>query len=90
MDIKILEETKSKLKFELVGKTHTLANALAKELWNDKDVAVAGYSVPHYQVSNAILVVETQKGDPKKALLGAISRLNKKNKELIAKVKKIN
>lgn len=89
MEIKVVEQTKSKLKVELVGKTHTLANALTKELWNDKNVTVAGYNLPHPQVTNVALIVETSKGDPKKALSGAISRLKKDNKALNLSLKKI-
>ena len=73
MDVNILEKEKKRLKFELVGKTHTLANALSKELWNDKNVVVAGYTVEHPMVSNAVMIVETDKTDPKKALTSAIS-----------------
>ena len=89
MDINVLEKDKNRLKFALVGKTHTLANALSKELWNDKDVAVAGYTVEHPMVSDAVMVVETEKGDPKKALASAISRLKKKNKEFLTQIKKL-
>ena len=89
MEIKIIEQTKNRLKFELLGKTHTLTNILSKELWNDKSVVVAGYTLPHPQVSNAALVVETKQGSPKKSLMAAISRLKKKNKSLLAAVKKI-
>jgi len=89
MEIKVIEQTKNKLKIELVGKTYTLANALSKELWNDKNIVVAGYTLPHPQVSNVALIIETSKGDPKKALSGAISRLKKDNKALNILVKKI-
>ena len=89
MEIKVLESDKKRLKFELIGKTHTIANVLSKELWNDKDVAVAGYTVEHPEISNAIMIVETNKGSPKKALASALSRLSKKNKEFLALVKKL-
>ena len=89
MEIKVLEQTKTRLRVELVGKTHTLANALTKELWNDKNIIVAGYNLPHPQVSNVALIIETNKGDPKKALSGTISRLKKDNKALNVLVKKI-
>jgi len=89
MEIKILEKGKNRLKFELVGKTHTLANVLSKELWNDKDVAVAGYTIEHPLTGNAKMVVETHSSDPKKALINAIERLKKKNKEFLSLVKKI-
>lgn len=89
MEIKVLEAEKTRLKFELVGKTHTLANVLSKELWNDSDVAVAGYTLEHPMTTNATMIVETHKGDAKKALLSAIGRLKKQNKEFVALVKKL-
>ncbi len=87
MEIKVQEKTKNRLKVELIGKTHTLCNLLSKELWNDKDVVIAGYTLEHPITSNAVLTVETSKGDVKKALLDAISRASKYNKEFLAKFK---
>ncbi|MFH1455770.1 MAG: DNA-directed RNA polymerase subunit L [archaeon] len=88
MEIIVLESTKTRLKFELVGKTHTLGNILAKELWQDKDIEFAGYHLEHPQTKNAVLIIEVKKGDPKKALIDAIARLEKQNKEFIDLVKK--
>lgn len=89
MEINVLESEKTRLKFELIGKTHTLANILSKELWNDKDIAVAGYTVEHPMKGNALMIVETHKGDVKKAITAAIARLKKQNKEFVALVKKL-
>ncbi len=89
MEIKVLESTKNRLKLEIVGEQHTIPNAVSKELWNDKSVVVAGYTLDHPMISNAVLIVETKSGNPKKALLGAISRLGKKSKNFLASVKKI-
>ena len=89
MEIKILEQTKNRLKLELLERSHTLANALSKELWNDKDIEVAGYTLEHPLINNsAIMIVETSGSDPKKAVLAAITRLKKKNKEFVANFKK--
>ncbi|MFH0797863.1 MAG: DNA-directed RNA polymerase subunit L [Candidatus Woesearchaeota archaeon] len=88
MKINIIDHTSNRLKFELEGKSHTLCNALSSELWNDKDVAVAGYTLDHPLIGSSILIVETTKGDPKKALLSAIDRLKKKNKEFLSAMKK--
>jgi len=88
MEVNILESEKNKLKVELVGKTHTLANIITKELWNDKDVEVAGYNVMHPQTSNAILVIETKKKDAKKVLLDTIKNLNKKSSNFVKLAKK--
>ena len=88
MEIKILDDKKNKLIVEAKGIGHTLCNVIKSELWNDKDVAVAGYTLEHPLIGSSILIVETSKGDPKKALLSAIDRLKKKNKEYMSAVKK--
>ena len=89
MDIKILEETKERLKIEIIGEDHTLSNILRKELWNDKSVKVAGYRIEHPMVGSPILLVESDK-DAKKALFDAVNRLRQKHKELLELVKKLH
>ncbi|MBI4447891.1 hypothetical protein HY643_02830 [Candidatus Woesearchaeota archaeon] len=88
MEIKVLENTKKRLKIEMLENRHTLPHALTKELWNDKDVKISGYRIEHPYNRNPTLVVETD-GDAKKALLGAIDRLKKQNKEFSSKIKEI-
>ncbi len=88
MEIKVLEKDKGKLKLEVVGEDHTLMNALRKELWEDKDTEVAGYRIDHLLIGNPILIVEHKK-DAKKALLEAVERLKKKNKEFKSKISKL-
>lgn len=89
MEVKLLQHEKNRLKIELMGKSHTLANAVSKELWNDKDIEVAGYTLDHPLVKNsAIMIIETSGSDPKKALLNAIGRLKKRNKEFLSSFKK--
>lgn len=89
MEIKVIEQTKNRLKFEILERSHTLANAVSKELWNDKDIEIAGYSIEHPVMNNtAVMIVETSGSDPKKALVNAISRLKKTNKEFVANFKK--
>ena len=89
MEIKVLESGKTLLKMELVGKSHTLANAIVKELWNDSEVLVAGYNLKHPQVNHAVLVLETKKKDPKKVLIDAMKRMDKNYQEFSNKFKKI-
>ena len=88
MEIKVLDKEKGKLRIEVVGEDHTLMNALRKELWDDKDTEVAGYKIEHSLIGNPILVVEHKK-DAKKALLDAVDRLKKKNKEFKSKTSKL-
>jgi DNA-directed RNA polymerase subunit L len=82
MEIKILKEDKNKIEFEVVGEDHTLCNAIRDELWNNEDVEISAYNIKHPLISNPIMLVETSKGDPKKALQNAVSGLRKKIKEI--------
>ena len=87
MEVKIIENEPTKLKIEIVGEGHTLCNALRKELWEDKTVKAAGYSIGHALIPKPVLVVSAS--DAKKSLLEAIKRLKKTNKELRDKFKKV-
>ena len=90
MEIKVIEKEKNKLKLEIIGEDHTFCNALRKELWNDKDVQVAGYNIEHPLVSNPVLTLETEKKDPKKVLESAIKRLKNRNVKLKESIKLVS
>jgi len=77
MKIRVIEQTKTKLTFELQGESHTLCNALKEELRNDKNVKVASYFVSHPDIDQPTFTVESK--DPKKCLLAAVTRLKKSN-----------
>jgi DNA-directed RNA polymerase subunit L len=78
MEIKVLEEKKNKLHFEVVDGGHTLCNALKSELGNDEHVKVATYAVRHSETSNPKMIVETDgDSEPRKALQSAVQRLKK-------------
>ena len=92
MEIKILDDKKNKLLIEVKGADHTLCNALKVELWDDKHVKVATYSIRHPQISVPHIIVETDGGEsPKNALMNAVERLHKTNakfkKEFSAAIK---
>ena len=89
MKITILEETKERLKIEVIGEDHTLCNALRNELWNVKGVEVSGYTMDHPLVTKPVLLVETKGEDPRKALLKAVENIKEKNKKLAAEISKI-
>lgn len=90
MEIKYSEETKDRIKVELIGEDHTVANAIRKELWENPNVKVSGYKVENPLVSNPILVIETEgKEEPKKALLKSLEGLRKKNKSLLDSIKSL-
>ncbi len=80
MEIKILDDKKNKLIIEVKGADHTLCNALKTELWNDKHVKIATYSIRHPQISIPQMIVETDgEESPRNALINAVERLHKIN-----------
>ena len=82
MEIKILDDKKNKLMLEVKGTDHTLCNALKTELWNDKHVKIATYSIRHPQISMPQLIVETDgEVSPKNALINVVQRLHKTNEK---------
>jgi DNA-directed RNA polymerase subunit L len=89
MEVIVLENEKNRLKLEIQKEGHTFCNVLKKELWNDKSVDIAGYSIKHSLTAEPVLTVEVSKGDPKKVLLDAVDRLKKINKELKDKSKSL-
>lgn len=89
MEIKVLENTKKRLVFELKGADHTLCNMLKAELWKNKDVDIATYSIAHPLVGIPKVIVETKTGEPKKAILKAIEGIQETNKEFVTKFKRL-
>ena len=81
MELKVIERSKTLLKLEVKGEDHTLLNSIRKELWNDKDLNLAGYHLEHPLVSSPVLIIETKGKDAKKVLTNAIDRLKEKNEE---------
>lgn len=77
MDVKILEEKKGRLVFNIEGDGVTIANQLKKELWNDEHVKAAGYNVEHPLINVPTFVVETDGADPKKTVSAAVKRMAK-------------
>ena len=82
MEIKFLKEEKNRVEFEIIGEDHTLCNAIRDELWKQDGVEISAYNIKHPLISNPVMLVETSKGDPRKALQNAVSDLKKKIKEL--------
>ena len=82
MELVVLEQSKSRLKFEIKGEDHSFCNILKKELWHDKSVEISGYYVEHSLVSEPVFTVQVKSGDVKKVVLEAVERLKKTNKEL--------
>ncbi len=77
MEIKVLEEKKNRLVFELQGESHTLAGLLSKELQQDEHIKNAGYAVSHPLTSIPRFVVETDGADPRKTIVAAAKKIQK-------------
>ncbi len=90
MELNILEESPKRLVAELKGAGHTLCNTLKVELWSNKHVKVATYSISHPLVGVPKIIVETDgEVKPKKALADAASRLAEEAGKLKKEFKKI-
>ena len=89
MEVKVLESTKKRIVFDLVGADHTFSGALKKELWNDKSIKISAYNVEHPLIGVPRFIVETEDKDPQKVLLDAVKRLEKKNESFLEDFKKI-
>jgi len=78
MELKVIEKSKNKAVFEIVGEDHTLCNALRAELNKDKNVKSSGYQVKHPLISNPKVVIETSASNtPGKAIASALDRMKK-------------
>lgn len=84
MEIKVLENDKNRILFELKGADHTFCNTLKKELIGITGVELATYAIEHPQVGVPKILIETKGAtSPKKALEKAIDSLKKDNKEFL-------
>jgi len=89
MEFKVLEESKTKITFQLKGETHTFCNALKKELQGVKGVNLATYKIDHPLVGVPEFTMETKGIEPRKALKEALSNLKKKAKEFGKELSKL-
>jgi DNA-directed RNA polymerase subunit L len=89
MEITAIESKKNRLVLEIRGETHTIPNALKRELWNVEGVTVAGYNIEHPLIDKTIFILETNsKITPQAAVKKAIDNLKKTNasfKKLVEK-----
>ena len=77
MEVSIIEEKKNRLIFTISDMSHTLCNAIRKELWNDQHIKIAGYAIDHPLIKLPRFIVETDGEDPRKTIVAAIKRLDK-------------
>ncbi len=81
MEIKILEDKKNKIVLETKDLQQGILNALKNELYNDKHVKIATYSIRHPLVGKPKMILETDGADPRDVLKKAADRLKKVNEK---------
>ncbi len=89
MEFIVIEETKTKLVFQLKGETHTFCNALKQELQQVKGVNIATYRIDHPLVGVPQFLIETKGIEPRKALREALGSLQKKAEQFQKEVGKL-
>lgn len=86
MEIKVLEDKKNRMVVELKSEDHTFANLMRKLLWSNRNVVNAAYRVEHPLTGKPKLVVETSRGEPRKALIKAAEKIRDISKEFWSKI----
>jgi DNA-directed RNA polymerase subunit L len=75
MELKIVEDSKNKLVFEIKGVSHGFCMMLKEQLLGDDHVKVATYRVEHPLVNIPRFLVETDGAEPRSVVLSAIKKL---------------
>jgi len=89
MEIKVIEEKKNRLSFEIKGEGNTFCNLLKEELWNDKHITVAAYNIKHPLIGIPFMIVETDGNKtPRDVLASAAERIVGKVEKLKKEAKK--
>ena len=89
MEFKVIEESKTKIVFELTEETHTFCNALRKELEETKGVELSVYDIDHPLVGIPKFQIETKGVEPRKALKDALKTLKRTVDEFKKEVGKL-
>lgn len=86
MEVKVLESTKDKMRFEVYGADHTLMTMLREELLKNKNVEFSTYSTPHPLLPGFVVTVTGK--DPEKEVKKALAGIKDSAKEIKAAFKK--
>ena len=82
MKVQVLKKTSNELKIEIDGEGHSLCNVLQKVLLEDDTVDMAGYTVPHPLIPQAIVYVRTKKRrKPEAAIKDAVKKIRAQDSE---------
>ena len=89
MELNVLEDSPKRFVAEVKGASHTLCNVVKAELWKNKHVKIATYSVSHPLVGIPKFIVETDSEKPKKAMADAAGKVADNVSKLKKEFKKI-
>ncbi len=78
MEFVVIEESKTRMVFELKGETHTFCNLIKEELLTIKSVVTASYRIDHPLTGVPRFMMETKGAEPRKALKEALASIKKK------------
>ncbi len=85
MEVKIVDSTKDRIKFEIHGTDHAMMNLLRDKLAKTKGVDFATYSQPHPLIEGFMVTVRGD--DPEKLVKRALSEVKSDMKEVKAAMK---
>ena len=77
MEFVVIEESKTRMVFELKGETHTFCNLIKEELLTIKSVVTASYRIDHPLTGVPRFMMETKGAEPRKALKEAFQHKEK-------------
>lgn len=90
MELNVIEESPKRIVAEVKGTAHTLCNPVKTELWKNKHVKLATYSISHPLIGVPKFIVETDGTiKPRKALADAAAKLTESIDKLKKEFKKI-
>ena len=89
MEFNVIEESKTKLIFELIGETHTFCNILKETLKEVKGVETVSYKIDHPLIGVPNFLLMTKGTEPRKAIKEALKIIKKKFEEFGKEVKSL-
>ncbi|NQV91835.1 DNA-directed RNA polymerase subunit L [Candidatus Woesearchaeota archaeon] len=89
MEFNAVEETKTKLVFELKGETHTFCNLLKKSLQEVNGVETVSYKIDHPLIGIPTFLIETKGIDPRKAIKEALKSMKSQAQDFAKEVKSL-
>ncbi len=85
MEVELLEQEGSKIKFRIVGEGHTFSNILRKKLHEFENVETAAYNIEHPLLSDPEFYVKTEEGESPKDLVVEAAESLKEDYENVEK-----